>query len=361
MRPYRLFEPLTVRNLVVDHYLLMRPESAVSDNTSDTGSRMITEDVMMSGPSAQPRILFVTSEVALMPEGTGNSTDYINPLTGGFGDLLAGLISDLLNMGADVYVAQPDYRKIFADLSRNDRLTGVKKIPGDRVHLTRDRVFCYSNHLHANFQGENTKISVTFQREVINHVIPVVQPDLIHCYDWMTGLIPAMAKKFEIPCLFTVQNPGTAKSFLSYVEDSGIDAAAFWQHLFDDRYPINYEETRESNSVNFLLSGILAANFVNTSSSAFLAKMGENQSLFAKMPLWEVLAKKMNDGCAAVNCNLAKTQQYVDIYERMLQRSLLQPERKKFEFDAVAPSHDLKLLNWTARKTRRVHASHLYT
>jgi starch synthase/alpha-amylase len=322
---------------------------------------MIEEDVMMSGPSAQPRILFVTPEVVFIPEGTGNSTDYINTHTGGFGDLLAGLISDLFDLGVDVYVAQPDYRRIFADLSRSNSLTGVKKIPGDRVHLTKDRLFFYSNRLHENFQGENTKISVTFQREVINHVIPKVQPDLLHCHDWMTGLIPAMAKKIEIPCLFTVQNPNTAKSFLSYVEDKGIDAAAFWQHLFYDRYPINYEESRESNPVNFLLSGIFAANFVNTSSSAFLARMGENQSLFAKFPIWGALVKKMNAGCAAVNSNLAKTQQYIDIYERMLQRSLLQPEREKFEFDAVAPSHDLKLLNWTTRKTRRVHASHLYT
>jgi starch synthase/alpha-amylase len=322
---------------------------------------MIEEDVMISSSSAQPRILFVTPEVAFMPEGTGTSTDYIYTHIGGFGDLLAGLISDLFDLGADVYVAQPDYRRIFADLARSKRFTGVKKIPGDRVHLTRDRVFFYSNYLHSNFQWENTKISVTFQREVINYVISVVQPDLLHCHDWMTGLIPAMAKKIEIPCLFTVQNPGTAKSFLSYVEDRGIDAAAFWQHLFYDRYPINYEETRESNPVNFLLSGIFAANFVNTSSSAFLAKMGENQSLFAKVPIWGALVKKVNAGCAAVNHNLAKTQQYIDIYERMLQRSLLQPDLEKFVFDAVAPSHDLKLLNWTAKKTRRVHASHLYT
>jgi glycogen synthase len=110
-----------------------------------------------------------------------------------------------------------------------------------------------STHLHSNFQWENIKISVTFQREVINHVIPEVQPDLIHCHDWMTGLIPALAKKFEIPCLFTVQNPDATKNFPSYVEDLGIDAAAFWQHLFYDRYPINYEETRETNPANFLL------------------------------------------------------------------------------------------------------------
>ena len=105
------------------------------------GSRMIDEDVMISGPSAQPRILFVTPEVVFMPEGTGNNTDYINTNIGGFGDLLAGLISDLFNLGVDVYVVQPDYRRIFADLSRRNRLNGVKKIPGVRVHLTRDRFF----------------------------------------------------------------------------------------------------------------------------------------------------------------------------------------------------------------------------
>ena len=316
---------------------------------------------MMSGPSAQPRILFVTPEVVFMPEGKGNSSDYINTHIGGFGDLLAGLISDLFSLGVDVHVAQPDYRRIFADLSRSNRFTDVKKIPGDRVHLTRDKVFFYSNYLHSNFECENTKISLAFQREVINHVIPKVHPDMLHCHDWMTGLIPAMAKINEISCLFTVQSTSTAKSFLSYVEDKGIDAAAFWQLLFYDRYPINYEETRESNPVNFLLSGIFAADFVNTASSAFLAKMGENQSPFAKFPIWGALVEKMNACCAAVNSNLAKTQQYIDIYERMLQRSLLQPERAKFEFDAVAPSHDPKLLSWTARKTRRIHALHLYT
>ncbi len=113
----------------------------MSGITSDTGSRVIKEDVMMSSPSAQPRILFVTPEVAFMPEGTGNSTDYINTHIGGFGDLLAGLISDLFDLGVDVYVAQPDYRSIFAGLSRSNRLTPVKKIPGDRVHLTYHKNF----------------------------------------------------------------------------------------------------------------------------------------------------------------------------------------------------------------------------
>jgi hypothetical protein len=37
------------------------------------------------------------------------------------------------------------------------------------------------------------RIAMVFQREVINHIVPKARPDLIHCNDWMTALIPAMA------------------------------------------------------------------------------------------------------------------------------------------------------------------------
>lgn len=152
--------------------------------------------------------------------------------------------------------------------------------------------------------------------------------------DW--SLIPAMAKIFEIPCLFTVQKSDTVKKFLSYIEDMGIDVAVFWQHLFYDRYPINYEKNRESNPVNFLLSGIYSASFVNTPSFAFLEKMGGRQNFSAASPFWEVLAEKKNASCAAVSKNLAESEQYLEIYQRLLQRSLLQSEGENFEINAVA-------------------------
>jgi starch synthase len=290
----------------------------------------------MCGPNAQPRILFVSSELVFIPEGNGGGPNFICPRTGGFGDLLANLISDLSDLGADVYVAQPDYRKIFSALYHSKRLAASKKIPGDRVCLTRDRVFFYANRLHETIQEENSKISIAFQREVINHVIMEVQPDLLHCHDWMTGLIPAIAKIYRIPCLFTFQNPNTAKALLTHIEDIGIDAAEFWQYLFYDRYPISYEETRGTNSVDFLLSGILSADFVNASSSAFLSNMAQNQNAFAKLQLWELLVTKMSAGCAAISSNISKVQQHIAIYQKMLQRSLFQPKRKYASIKAVA-------------------------
>lgn len=226
--------------------------------------RMSIKKQSLSTSYTQSRILFVTTEVAFIPGGMRKITDNINPERKSFTDCLGNLICALFEQGVDVHVAQPDYRKIFVILSQNKQNITNSRIPSERVHLAKDRVFYYSNPIDSNHEWENIKISLAFQREVINQIVPRVQPDLIHCFHWMTGLIPAMAKELDIPCLFTVHNLYSVKSFLSDFEDIGIDSASFWQHLFYDRYPINYGETRETNPADFLLSGIFAAQFVDT-------------------------------------------------------------------------------------------------
>ena len=192
--------------------------------------------------------------------------------------------------------------RIFAEylrfqLGMKNSTSGIK-LPIDRVHLAEDRAIFYSKPINSNCEWENIKISLVFQREVINQIIPRVQPDLIHCYDWMTGLIPAAAKKFEIPCLFTVQKFDSARSLLSCVEDIGIDAAGFWQNLFYDRYPGNYEQTRDTNPLDLLLSGILAASHVNTAKFRTIAKIVEDRSDYMYSPLGQLLAQKWKAGCA---------------------------------------------------------------
>jgi starch synthase/alpha-amylase len=153
------------------------------------------EDSKMINYSPHPRILIVTSEAAFMPEGGGNRTNFISASAGGFGDFAAELISNLFQLGADVHVAQPDFRRIFGIGSRKEKAGASVKLPGDRIHLAEDRSIFYSKPINSNSEWENIKISLAFQREVINQIIPRVQPDLIHSYDWMTGLIPAAAKK----------------------------------------------------------------------------------------------------------------------------------------------------------------------
>jgi hypothetical protein len=188
----------------------------------------------------------------------------------------------------------------------------------------------------------------------------------------MTGLIPAAAKEYEKPCLFTVQNAESAKSLLSDVEDRGIDAAAFWRRLFYDRFPGDYEDTRDTNPLDLLLSGILAAHYVETANFLLLPNPADGRSKAFYTCLRQVLAGKYDAGCAcamagipdpATNTPRDKTRycqygpnehlagkhtkepvmgrsapwfdhwettyRYVDLYERILQRPLVAPEEEK--------------------------------
>jgi hypothetical protein len=152
----------------------------------------------------------------------------------------------------------------------------------------------------------------------------------------------------------------------------GIDAAVFWWRLFFDRFPGDYEETRDTNPLDFLLSGVLAAHYVSTPSFTLMSEIFESRSEFYNSPLRQVLAQKWNTGCAGVIPDSSKprfdpaspeklldgfgsndqeagtqkknhvirqrpfsfderstAQRYIDLYETILQRPLVAPEPKK--------------------------------
>ena len=212
----------------------------------------------MKNSPTNPRVLMVTPEVTYLPHDMGPNFNGLNAKAGGLADVSAALISALYHQGADVHVALPDYRFIFngilSPIVKREFSKIRNSVPEERIHLA------------------NVKISLAFQREVINNIVPKIQPDLIHCNDWMTALIPAMARQLGIPCLFTVHNIHTVKCTLSEIEDRGIDGALFWQNLYFEHYPTTYEQTRDSVPVDFLTSGVFAAHFVNTVSPQFLMR-----------------------------------------------------------------------------------------
>lgn len=250
-----------------------------------------------------PRILVVTPEVTYLPQGMGNVHSNLCAKAGGLADVSASLISALYDQGGDIHVALPNYRSIFKKqcLPILEKELDIirKKIPGERIHLAEDRSFFYLNNVYSGYETEDVKISLSFQREVINNIIPRVQPDLIHCNDWMTGLIPSMAKKAGIPCLFTIHNIHTVKNTMEEIEDRGIDAALFWNHLYFDNAPVSYEESRSHNKVDFLLSGVFSAHYVNTVSPTFFREITEGNHHFIEQSLKRELSNKWNAGCAA--------------------------------------------------------------
>ena len=222
----------------------------------------------------KPRILIVTPEITYIPNGMGNMSNKMKAKAGGLADVSATLVTELYKHGADVHVALPHYRKLFnidvGKLMQNELRVYLNNLSSERIHLAEDRAFYYCDSVYSNYGNENYKISLAFQREVINNIIPAVKPDLIHCNDWMTGLIPAYAKRVGIPCLFTVHNIHTNKLTMDLIEDRGIDAAEFWENFYFEKAPQSYEESRSSNPVDFLNSGIFASTFINTVSPTFL-------------------------------------------------------------------------------------------
>jgi starch synthase len=251
----------------------------------------------------KPRVLIITPEVTYLPDRMGNLAHFLTAKAGGLADVSAALVSALFNQGADVHVALPDYRSIFEDrlapFLRKERRLLRRVMPNDRVHLAQDRAFFYLNRVYSNYGNENIQIALAFQREVINNIVARVRPDLIHCNDWMTGLIPAMARELHIPCLFTIHNIHTVKTTLATIEDRGIDAAYFWDHLYYTQFAEEYETAREHIPVDFLVSGVFGAHFVNTVSQHFLDEIVQGRHAFIEPHLRQELINKVAAECAA--------------------------------------------------------------
>ncbi|MCP3873836.1 MAG: glycosyltransferase [Desulfobacteraceae bacterium] len=249
----------------------------------------------------KPRILIVTPEVTYLPEDMGEKSHY-SAKAGGLADVSAALVSALFDLSCDVHVALPDYRSIFngyTTKTHNRELEKIRKrLDEERIHLAADRAFFYLDNVYSGYSDKDLKVSLAFQREVINNIIPRVQPDIIHCNDWMTGLIPAMARQIGIPCLFTIHNIHTMTSTMAEIEDRGIDAASFWKWLFFKKPPHNYEESREWNRIDFISSGVFAAHYVNVVSPTFLTEIVENRHPFVEKCLQKELTNKYRAGCA---------------------------------------------------------------
>jgi len=255
----------------------------------------------VSSKRKKPTILVVTPEITYLPKGMGNLAQRLSAKAGGMADVSASLVNALYEQGADVHVALPNFRRMF-DLETHDVFDTEhdlvnRSLPAQHIHLAQDRVFFHRSRVYSEEDKHN--MALAFQREVINHTIPQVRPDLIHCNDWMTGLIPAVAKRLGIKSLFTLHNIHTERLPLSQIEDRGIDAAEFWNECYYMRPPHSYEETRDHNPVDLLTTGIFASDHVNSVSPTFLSEIVDGRHSFVPSHINHELWEKCNSGNAS--------------------------------------------------------------
>ncbi len=212
----------------------------------------------------RPRILIVTPELSEsnLLSKSGKHAPCVK--AGGLADVCALLVDSLSDADADVHVALPHFQAMY-----QPGTAGHSR----RLHLCQDREFTYRRSVYEGCQYSNLRAALAFQRDVIQYIIPRIKPDLIHCHDWMTGLVPAAARKMGIPSLFTLHNLHDEQTSLGHIEDRGVDAAKFWEHLYFHQFPGSYETARNDNSISMLASGILAADHMNTVSRSFLGEL----------------------------------------------------------------------------------------
>ena len=216
----------------------------------------------------RPRILIVTPEIARLPEELGPDAPRIRAKAGGLGDATASLVEGLVELGADVHVALPNYRRLFQG-GREIRADGA------RIHLADDPLFHHLDQVYPGDPRDALDAALVFQREVIHRILPRVRPDLVHCNDWATALIPAAAKCRGIRSLFTVHNIHSRETTLARIAEAGIDPHEIWRHLYYSRPPGESDHERWHLPVQLLATGIFAADHVNTVSPGFLDELAD--------------------------------------------------------------------------------------
>ncbi len=243
-----------------------------------------------------PIILIATPEIVSLPKNMGNLANIITTGDGGgLADISAALVKELDRRGLNVHVALPEYRHLFEECAHiSSRDYDLLKLEMDdhnsRIHLVEDGMFEGAKRVYNDVRDGLDKIDLrranAFQRGIIHRLFPLLKKAhrniLVHCNDWMTGIIPAAAKSQDIRSLMTFHNIFTQFQWLKGLQKHGIYAESFWKHLYFRDHPDKFGDfygNYERNDVDFMTSGLYAADFINTVSPTFLKEIVEGYFL----------------------------------------------------------------------------------
>jgi len=227
---------------------------------------------------SRPCVLLCTPEITELPEGLGNAAQYIRVKGGGLGDISAGLIQYLhQDARFDLHVVLPRYDAKIRDLARITyrEIDLLGRLLGRQgVHLVMDSAFTALTEVYGESEiHPSIRRAEAFQRTIINDLFVRLEPDIVHCNDWMTGLIPAAARAHGIKSLFTLHNVFTEMETPRDIDRSGIDVRRFREFLYYQSWPDDSLANWNFNKVDFTATGIHAADIVNTVSPAFLEEI----------------------------------------------------------------------------------------
>jgi starch synthase len=243
--------------------------------------------------------------------------------TGGLAEVSKALPKVLKELGHDVRMMMPNYRSVnerkftLRDVIRlkdmavpvggqNMKASGKSSFLPDskvQIYLLYQKQFFDRDGLYQNSAGQdyadNAERFIFFCRACLETLkLLQWQPDLIHCNDWQTALIPVYLKTLykddpffkDIPVLLSIHNLADQGIF----DASVVQKAGLPQDMF---YPGSTLEF--SGKLNFLKAGLLTADMISTVSQAYAKDI--QQSSEHGMGLEGVLHTRRNDLHGIVN------------------------------------------------------------
>lgn len=224
-------------------------------------------------PPMEPyRILFCASEV------------YPLIKTGGLADVAGSLPHALKKLGHDVQIVLPAYPSVFAQLKHppglrvelrvQTHVLGIRHttLPGTRVPvwlIDCPELYQRQGNPYHDHHGEPWPDNA-LRFAIFSHAITAMamnrcglnwQPQIVHCNDWQTGLVPALlAQEFQRPStVFTIHN-------LAY--QGVFDRTTFEQLQLDEHF-WHYERLEYHNHFSFIKGGLIYADRINTVSPSY--------------------------------------------------------------------------------------------
>jgi starch synthase len=203
--------------------------------------------------------------------------------TGGLADVVEALPKALREMGHDVAVLLPRYRgnkftsTLISSLSvsvgdamRFPAIVEGQSHAGVRYFFVDDPEYFDREHLYGDKTGDypdNAERFTEFSRVAIEFMKRIWLPDVVHCHDWQSALVPLLLKTQHandpamrsLPTLLTIHNLGYQGLFpVTALRRCGLP-----ENLF------RVDALEFYGRVNFLKGGLLSADYLTTVSRKY--------------------------------------------------------------------------------------------
>jgi starch synthase len=225
---------------------------------------------------ANLKILFASSEVAPFAK------------TGGLADVSASLPSALADSGHQVIIVMPLYRTIKQgdfdlvpfenplEVSFNgeiieEKIFFAQRVRNPTVYFIQQDKFFDREALYGTPEGDypdNAERFIFFSRGILQAAKSInFQPDIIHCNDWQTGLVPVYLRSLyktdpflqNMRVIFTIHNLAYQGIFpKEYMRTSELPSEVF-----------SMDGIEYYNKMNFMKAGIVFADFITTVSEKY--------------------------------------------------------------------------------------------